>query len=102
MPPRFSLNTDLTSSVNAPLASGIKIVTGCQGFKLKLYCTSCLLGWLILQKFQIELCIFQGMFQELDYSTSKSIIMAIVILNSFKSWFCDAFSIHTNYVKVVI
>jgi hypothetical protein len=41
------------------------------------------------------------MFQELDYSTGKSIIMAIVILNSFKSWFCDAFSIHTNYVKVV-
>jgi Na+-translocating ferredoxin:NAD+ oxidoreductase RnfA subunit len=79
----------------------MKIVTGIQGLKLKLYCTSCLLGWLILQKFQVELCIFQGMFQELDYSTGKSIIMAIVILNSFKSWFCDAFSIHTNYVKVV-
>jgi hypothetical protein len=42
------------------------------------------------------------MFQESDYSTGKSIIMAIVILNSFKSWFGDAFSsIHTNYVKVV-
>ncbi len=41
------------------------------------------------------------MFQELEYSTGKSIIMAIVILNSFKSWFCEAFSIYTHYVKVV-
>ncbi len=77
-------------------------MTGIQGLKLKLYYASCLRGWLILQKFQVELCIFQGMFQESDYSTGKSIIMAIVILNSFKSWFGDAFSsIHTNYVKVV-